>query len=113
MIIPQSKAQERLKERTLAVIAAIPEGRVTTYGIIARHLNTGPRQVAAVLSGFTREVSERYPWFRVVAAQGVVSTTKLRGVGARQIKRLKAEGVTVSPRNRVEDFKSIVWSPGL
>ena len=94
------------------MIAAIPEGRVTTYGIIARHLNTGPRQFAAILAGLTREESDSVPWFRVVAAQGVVSSTKRRGVGPRQIKRLRAEGVAVTLGNRVEDFKLLLWEPG-
>jgi len=33
----------RFKARVLAVLAAIPEGRVTTYGTIARHLHVTAR----------------------------------------------------------------------
>jgi len=102
----------RLKARVLAVVAAIPEGCVTTYGTIARHLRVTPRQVAFVMARLTEEESEGLPWFRVVAAKGVVSSTKLGAVGRRQIERLQAEGVAVTPRNKVEDFASIVWSPG-
>ena len=99
------------KSQVMAVIAAIPEGRVTTYGTIARHLRITARQVAYVLATFTREESKRLPWFRVVAANGFVSTTKLVSVGRRQIARLRAEGVAVTPRNKVEDFRVIAWSP--
>jgi alkylated DNA nucleotide flippase Atl1 len=63
----------RFKARVLAVLAAIPEGRVTTYGTIARHLHVTARQVAFILATLTAEESERLPWFRVVAANGVVS----------------------------------------
>jgi methylated-DNA-protein-cysteine methyltransferase-like protein len=96
----------------LAVVAAIPEGRVTTYGAIARHLQVTARQVAFVLATLTAEESERLPWFRVVAADGVVSSTKAGAVGRKQIERLRAEGVAVTPRNKVEDFHLIAWSPG-
>jgi len=101
-----------LKSQVLAILAAIPEGRVTTYGTIGRHLHVTARQVAFVLARLTVEESERLPWFRVVAANGVVSSTKLGAVGRRQIARLRAEGVAVTPRNKVEDFQRIAWSPG-
>jgi methylated-DNA-protein-cysteine methyltransferase-like protein len=96
----------------VAVVAAIPEGRVTTYGTIARHLRVTARQVAFILATLTVEESEQLPWFRVVAANGVVSSIKLGAVGRRQIERLRAEGVAVTPRNKVEDFHEIAWSPG-
>jgi len=99
------------KPRVLAVLAAIPEGRVTTYGIIARHLGMTPRQVAHILATLTAEESARLPWFRVVAAKGVVSTIKLGAVGRRQIARLREEGVSIRRPNKVEDFNVIVWSP--
>jgi methylated-DNA-protein-cysteine methyltransferase-like protein len=102
----------RFKSRVLAVLAAIPEGRVTTYGTIAQHVQLTARQVAYILATLTVEESERLPWFRVVAANGVVSTTKLGSVGRKQIERLRAEGVTVTPRNKIEDFHLIAWSPG-
>jgi methylated-DNA-protein-cysteine methyltransferase-like protein len=108
----RSKRGRQFKTRVLAVLGAIPEGRVTTYGTIARHLGTAARQVAWVLATLTDEESECLPWFRVVAANGVVSSTKLGAVGRRQIQRLRAEGVAVTPRNRVEDFQRIAWSPG-
>jgi methylated-DNA-protein-cysteine methyltransferase-like protein len=101
----------RFKSRVLAVVADIPEGRVTTYGTIARHLRVTARQVAFILARFTPEESARLPWFRVVAAKGVISTTKLGSVGRRQIERLRAEGVAVTLRNKVVDFHAIAWSP--
>jgi alkylated DNA nucleotide flippase Atl1 len=102
----------RLQARVLAVVAAIPVGRVTTYGSIARHLNVTARQVAFVLATLTAEESRGLPWFRVVAARGVVSSTKVGAVGQRQIARLRAEGVSVTPRNQIEGFNAIVWEPG-
>ena len=102
----------RLKSKVLAIVAAIPEGRVTTYGAIGKYLHATARQVGFVLANMTVEESERLPWFRVVAANGVVSSTKLGAVGRKQIERLRAEGVAVTQRNKVEDFVVIAWSPG-
>jgi methylated-DNA-protein-cysteine methyltransferase-like protein len=102
----------RLRSPVVAVVAAIPEGRVTTYGAIARRLNATARQVASVLSHFTPEESATLPWFRVVAANGVVSTTKLGAVGRRQISRLREEGVEVTPRNKVAEFDAVFWPLG-
>jgi methylated-DNA-protein-cysteine methyltransferase-like protein len=93
-------------------VGAIPEGRVTTYGAIGRHLKVTARQVAFILARLTVDESKRLPWFRVVAADGVISTTKLWAVGRRQIERLRAEGVIVTPRKKVEDFAVVSWSPG-
>jgi methylated-DNA-protein-cysteine methyltransferase-like protein len=101
----------RFKPRVIAVVAGIPEGRVTTYGTIAGHLRITARQVAFILATLTDKESKRLPWFRVVAANGVVSSTKLGPVGRRQIARLRAEGVAVTPRSKVEDFRMIAWSP--
>lgn len=108
----ESGARARIKSRVLADVAAIPEGRVTTYGTIGQHLKITARQVALALSSLTAEESKQYPWFRVVGANGIISTIKLGSVGRRQIARLRAEGVAVTPRNKVEDFRIIIWSPG-
>lgn len=102
---------ERNRSLVLAVVASIPEGRVTTYGTIGEHLRLTARQVAAVLATLTKEESERLPWFRVVAAGGVVSTMKLGAVGRKQVRRLRDEGIAINPRYRVEDFQMVAWSP--
>ncbi len=103
---------DELRSRVLEVVAAIPEGRATTYGAIARHLEASPRQVAFVMANLTAEESEQLPWHRVVAAKGIVSTMKLGALGRRQIRRLRDEGVTVGRRNAVEDFDAVFWPPG-
>ena len=99
------------RSKVLVVVASIPEGRVTTYGTIGKRLKLTARQVARVLSSLTSEESYELPWFRVVAANGAISTVKLGPVGRRQIERLRAEGVSVNPRNKVEEFALRFWSP--
>jgi alkylated DNA nucleotide flippase Atl1 len=97
------------RTRVLALVSAIPAGRVTTYGAIARRLRTTPRLVARVLASFSPEESRTLPWFRVVAANGVVSTMRLGAVGRRQVELLREEGVAVNGRHRVIDFASVFW----
>lgn len=108
--MPRSSPFARIKSDVLAVVVAIPDGRVTTYGAIGRHLGITVRQAAYVLARLTPEESASAPWYRVVASKGVVSSIKLGSAGRRQIARLRDEGVSVTPRHKVEDFDSVFWS---
>jgi alkylated DNA nucleotide flippase Atl1 len=100
-------ARKSKNERVLAAIAAIPEGRATTYGGLGKKLRLTARQVASVLSHLTREDADSVPWHRVVGSGGVISTLKLGEVGRRQIERLEAEGVVVSARGKIADFAEV------
>ncbi len=80
----------------LTTIAAIPKGRLSTYGHIAQ---------AAGFSGNARLVGQtlkqlpsdsNIPWFRVINAQGKISFPENSENHQRQISALKAEGHTVS-----------------
>jgi methylated-DNA-protein-cysteine methyltransferase-like protein len=85
-------------------IRAIPRGKVSTYGGIARVAGFpgAARQVAAILRrGFG------LPWQRVLGAGGEI---KLRGDSAvEQRFRLEAEGVRF--RGRRVDLKAHEWKP--
>lgn len=92
-------------------MAAIPAGRVTTYGNLARldGLPRGARQVGRALA--LAPAALQLPWHRVIAAGGRIAL--LPGSTARrtQIRRLRAEGVPVV-RGRV-DLPAHDWSPDL
>jgi alkylated DNA nucleotide flippase Atl1 len=66
--------------RILAVVRAIPEGFVRTYGDVDP---AAPRLVGHVLATTAEDV----PWHRVVRADGTVAK------GRRQLDRLRHEGV--------------------
>src|SRR5687768_9028705 len=100
----------RLKSQVLAVVSAIPDGLVSTYGTIGRHLGVSPRQVAFVLAALTEEESKGLPWFRVVADKGDVSAIKVGADARTQIRQLRAEGHAVNSRNQIEDIDLISWS---
>ena len=87
-------------QRVAEAVRAVPEGYVTTYGAIARHLGLkSPRQVGAVLA---RGV-EPMPWHRVLPASGRL----VEGLAAEQCRLLGAEGVEV--RNGRVDVTRYRW----
>jgi methylated-DNA-protein-cysteine methyltransferase related protein len=94
-----------MRLRIERAIRAIPRGKVSTYGGIARAAGFpgAARQVAAVLRrGFG------LPWQRVLGAGGVI---KLQGDAMlEQRLRLEAEGVRF--RGRRVDMKLFEWKFG-
>ena len=73
-------------ERVRALVAAIPPGRVATYGDIASVAGlSSPRIVGWVM----RNDSSDLPWHRVITASG----RPARHLTTRQLELLRAEGV--------------------
>jgi alkylated DNA nucleotide flippase Atl1 len=73
-------------ERVRALVAAIPPGRVATYGDIAAAAElSSPRIVGWVM----RTDSSDLPWHRVITASG----RPAKHLTARQLELLRAEGV--------------------
>jgi methylated-DNA-protein-cysteine methyltransferase-like protein len=88
-------------------IAAIPPGRVATYGQIA-HLAGKPwgaRQVAWILH--SQSGKYELPWQRVIGAAGRISLPPGKGF-AEQRRLLRTEGVVVDGRGRV-DLEKYRW----
>ncbi len=87
-------------EAILRAVAAIPKGRVASYGQVAAlaGLPGRARLVGRVLA--TLPPNSRVPWQRVVNARGELS---LAGAdGARQRRLLEAEGVEFSASGRID-----------
>ena len=73
-------------ERVRALVAAIPPGRVSTYGDIAAAAElSSPRIVAWIM----RTDSSDLPWHRVIRSSGRPAPH----LATRQLERLRAEGV--------------------
>ncbi|WP_295895806.1 MGMT family protein [uncultured Vibrio sp.] len=91
-----------------AVIHQIPQGKVTSYGVVAK-LAGYPgyaRQVGKVLSRLPKDT--QLPWFRVLNSQGQIS---LKGDSLqRQAEKLKKEGIEVSESGKVK-LKLYQWQP--
>ena len=73
-------------ETVRALVAAVPAGRVSTYGDIAEEAGlSSPRIVAWIM----RTDSSDLPWHRVIPASGRPAPH----LATRQLERLRAEGV--------------------
>lgn len=73
-------------ERVRGLVAAIPSGRVSTYGDIAAAAElSSPRIVAWIM----RTDSSDLPWHRVIRSSGRPAPH----LATRQLERLRAEGV--------------------
>jgi methylated-DNA-protein-cysteine methyltransferase related protein len=100
----KNRVNRNFRQRIERTIRAIPRGKVSTYGGVARAAGfpAAARQVAAILrSGFG------LPWQRVLGAGGEI---KLRGDSAiEQRLRLEAEGVRF--RGLKVDIKTHEWKP--
>ncbi len=100
-------------ERVIALIEAIPAGRVATYGQIATAAGNprGARGVVWILRSSSKK--HNLPWHRVVAAGGRIALREGEG-REEQILRLGAEGIPVTeaclPIDRYQwDFRDTPW----
>lgn len=93
---------EQTHERVRELIAAIPEGRVATYGDIAGAAGlTTPRLVGRIL----REDGSDLPWHRVLGANGKPAAE----LASEQLALLRAEGVETG--EEWVDLDRYRWQP--
>ena len=92
--------EDSFPQRVWQIVAAIPEGYVTTYGDVAK-LAGSPRDARQV-GGVLKRLPEgsTLPWHRVVNRHGTISLTgpDLQ----RQRQALLAEGVMVSGSGQID-----------
>ncbi|MFO1459134.1 MAG: MGMT family protein [Verrucomicrobiota bacterium] len=112
MAKPKSQAFARIRAEVLRLVALVPEGRFTTYGSIATHMNVQARHVAFVLARLTPEESEGLPWHRVVASDGQISPSMPAPLARRQRSRLRAEGLRINAAGFVQDADDHYYYPG-
>jgi methylated-DNA-protein-cysteine methyltransferase-like protein len=98
-------------ERIYDVVRRVPEGRVTSYGAVARGagLPGYARQVGYALAALPEETD--VPWQRVVNARGEVSARR-GGRSCEILQRtiLESEGVAFDHRGRI-DMDRLGWEP--
>ena len=98
-----SKAFANIRAEVLRLVALIPEGKFTTYGSIAIHMNVMARHVAFVLARLTEEESAALPWHRVVSADARLSPNMDPALSRQQRRRLKAEGLRIDKDGYIQD----------
>jgi len=82
-------------EKIVQIIQGIPEGKVMTYGQIAKQAGNprAARQVARILHTMTKKY--QLPWHRVINAKGKIAI-KDEEKFYEQLVLLESEGITVS-----------------
>lgn len=93
------------------VVCAIPRGRVSTYGAVARAAGL-PRR--ARQTGYALRIAPEelhLPWHRVLGAGGRIAFPKFSPQHAEQTRRLRAEGIDVRsgrvPRAALIDLEEL------
>ena len=91
-----------------AVVCMIPEGKVATYGQIARLAGRpkAARQVGYALAALSGE--HEVPWHRVINAQGKVSLRATPGYEDYQQMLLEEEGIEFG-LHQVVNLKDFQW----
>ena len=85
--------EDNRKERIWHVVSQIPEGKVVSYGQVAKlaELPGYARYVGYVLKNLPKESS--LPWYRVVNSRGAISFEQGSSQYLEQKRRLEKEGI--------------------
>jgi len=98
-------------ERVVYIIQNIPEGRVMTYGQIARVAGSprAARQVVRVLHSMSRK--HQLPWHRVVNSKGQIALQDDASYHE-QLLSLESEGIEIGLNGRI-DLEKYQYLPDL
>ena len=97
--------------RIYDVVRLIPEGKVTTYGHIARCLGSAR---SARMVGWAMNVSHNHdpkiPAHRVVNRKGLLTGKMHFDTVDEMQSQLEREGIVIK-NNQIQDFDKVVWDP--
>jgi methylated-DNA-protein-cysteine methyltransferase-like protein len=101
------RASDTFSSLVYECVAAIPPGRVMTYGQLAAIC--GSPRAARIVGGIAHFGPEDLPWHRVVNKQGGLAGS-FPGGRQEHAARLEAEGIQVNEDYKV-DVASLLWYP--
>lgn len=101
--------QQPFTINTIESLRNIPEGKVTTYGEIARMAGNprAARQVARILHTYSQK--ESLPWHRVVNREGRIALKTSQGY-ADQKRLLESEGIEFDGTDAI-NLELFLWRP--
>jgi len=112
MALKKSKSNDNFFERVYEIVRQIPEGKVTSYGAIAKALGAAR---SARMVGWAMNASHNMddvPAHRVVNQKGLL-TGKHHFDGTNLMQQLlENEGIEVID-NQIVDFEKYFWKPGV
>ena len=104
------KAAKTFSERVLEAALSIPQGRVTTYGRIARACGAGPmasQSITAILGKAYVNGIKDIPFHRIVYANGTVWTSAQ--YNKKRMKLYKEEGIVVDKDGKIKNFEETLF----
>lgn len=104
--LPEETRQ--LRQRVYALMAELPEDKVTTYGDLAAM--AGSPRAARIVGGIAHTGPEELPWHRLVNAQGGLA---IGFPGGQDVQRqlLTQDGIECDEVWHVRDFGERRWRP--
>lgn len=97
-------------EKVISAALAIPKGRVTTYGRIARACGAGPmasQSITAILGKAHMEGVKGIPFHRIVYANGKVWMNQ--EYDSKRMQLYKKEGIKIDKQGKVVDFENVLY----
>lgn len=97
-----------LREKVYALMAELPDDKVTTYGDLAAL--AGHPRAARIVGGIAHTGSTGLPWHRLVNAQGGLA---VGFPGGQDVQRqlLSQDGIDCDEQWRVKEFAERRWYP--
>lgn len=95
-------------ERVCELALMIPEGRVTTYGALAKAAGGGAmasRSIGNILSKYPNQGV--VPWHRIVYAGGKVWLDD--SCRSKRLELYELEGIFVTSKGRISNFDDVFW----
>ena len=97
-------------QRVVKLALSIPKGRVTTYGRIAKAGGAGgmaSQSITTILGKASQAGEKGIPFHRIVYADGKVWIND--EYRAKRLKLYKKEGISVDKKDRIKDFRKILF----
>ena len=101
---------ESFFNKVYTIVKKIPHGKVTTYGLIARHLGTSK---SARIVGYAMNSSHKFsniPAHRVVNRNGLL-TGRHHFFGSSLMQELLENEGAIIIDNKIKNFKDVLWDP--
>jgi methylated-DNA-protein-cysteine methyltransferase related protein len=97
-------------KRVIKLALSIPQGRVSTYGAIARAAGGGSmasQSITGILSRAWDAGEKKIPFHRIVYSDGRVWMAPQ--YKKERMKKYKAEGIRLDKRGRIENFRDVLF----
>jgi methylated-DNA-[protein]-cysteine S-methyltransferase len=96
----------KFEERVWELLKKIPRGRVTTYRLLAKEMNS--KAYRAVGSACHKNNNPNAPCYRVVRGDGTIGICHLDSCHKSIIRRLKKDGIKIKG-NRILNFDEVLF----